>query len=137
MLHNNYIVLPRGYEPLTGYTGYRMLDRHPSGRYTAREAIGSARGPAAAVWDTQTGSIVYAPHPASLIGWLNSGSDVMLVRDTVANSGAPDTLQGNGEGGTYFERRTWPKGELISSCRLTLYSGWPHSLVVSPHGNLA
>lgn len=118
------------YEPLEGQRPYRLLDRHPTGAYLALAAPGEQTS--AAVWESQTGKLVWVPKGAILLSWLEHGAQVVQVKEPRDLERPPEQ-----EDQLYlFERQHWPDGPLISRCLVTLSQGEPESLVVSPHGNL-
>lgn len=139
---DGYAPLLRGYEALPGYTRYRVLEHHPSGRFVAMKAIGPDPLPLrAALWDTQSGRVSYAPPSATLLGWLPGGRQIASL---IAN-GAPQANEETAGGGAAaawrefcLERRAWPDTDLapFGVCQLDIVAWWPHSMTFSPHGNL-
>jgi hypothetical protein len=99
------------------------------------EGIDNRMLPRAAVWDSQSGHIIYAPQDTWLVGFVGDGSGVV----TLGYAGADHTqsaTQPRVPEEFWFEYRTWPRRELVGSCTVRLFSGWPHSFVASPHNNL-
>ena len=80
---------------------YWVHGRHPSGQLLAAEVF-AVLANECAVWDVETGELVWRPKARS-ISWSDDGSAVALLV---------------GEYGDDFELRSWPERELISTCRV-------------------
>jgi hypothetical protein len=112
-----------GLEPLNGVDPLDELGRHPDGRQVAMRTGWDAegRGERAAVWDTRTGKITWAPEGAVAIAWLRGGSELLVVID--------ETLH----------RLTWPEKEPLAACEVPRRGGegWIDRIVVDRQDRLA
>lgn len=122
------------YTPLDGEVPLRELSHHPTSAEAVLVAY-VAGGQRAAVWNTDTGALVWAPDGARAIAWMPDGATVAVVRDAPQpNTAAPVP----GSGTTYrFDRFTWPDQQRLDGCDLVLDMGYPVDLVISPRGDLA
>ena len=93
-----------------------------------------------AVWDEQSGALLWAPENTIAMAWLHHGTQIALLRERYDYQPEMHKILGSplqSEFTYTWERRTWPRQELISSCSLTMPTGWPVTLVTSPHSDLA
>lgn len=131
------------FRPLHGETPHTRLADHPDGRHVALQITRrdlDVLAERAAVWDSASGKLVWAPEDVRAIAWTPDGNEVLLVRERY--SPAPKKrgiivtpLQS--EFGYSFERATWPGGKPLSVTPLRFRTGWPVAIAPSPTDPLA
>jgi hypothetical protein len=99
---------------------YWVHGRHPSGRLIAAE-VWEVLEDECAVWDLETGDLVWRP-PAHSVAWSQDGTNVALLV---------------GEYGDDFELRSWPERELISQCVVKPWACCNEVVALSPRGDRA
>ena len=99
---------------------YWVHGRHPSGQFLAAEVWDVLREECA-VWDLETGDLVWRPR-ASSISWTDEGDMVALLV---------------GEYGEDFELRSWPGRDLISKCKVKPSACCNEYVSLSPRGDRA
>jgi hypothetical protein len=99
---------------------YWVHIRHPSGRLLAAE-VWDVLKQECAVWDLETGDLVWRP-PAHSIAWSRDGAKVALLV---------------GEHGDDFELRSWPERDLISACVVEPWACCNEFVALSPRGDRA
>lgn len=57
---------------------HRLLDSHPNGSHLVLQG---GRGPESAVWEKETGRIVWAPDHAIALAWLKQGTQIAALSD--------------------------------------------------------
>lgn len=133
------------FEPFIGATPFRVLSRHPNGLLVALQVITThpqtgCTASFGAIWNVETRELVWEPEGASCLAWNADGSEIGLIReyyeyDPKAHRVIGSALQSEF---TYrWERHSWPDKALISSCPITMPTGWPEATAISPRGNLA
>lgn len=104
------------------------IRRHPTSPALAIPLFG--RNGVAAVWDSETGNLLWRPQPGGDIAWSPDGSSAYVL---VARFGP-----GPGGGiGHRLLRYSWPGRELQEELLFSVPSGGADMLVVSPAGGLA
>lgn len=134
-----------GFEPFMGEAPFRVLSRHPHNVLVALQVVTThpqAGGTAefAALWNVETRKIVWKSEGVRALAWNVDGTELGLIRerydyDPTAHGLIGSALQS--EFSYTWERRSWPDQELISSCPITMPTGWPEAVAISPRGNLA
>jgi hypothetical protein len=99
---------------------YWVHGRHPSGRLLAAEVLGVLDNECA-VWDLETGHLVWRP-PARSISWSDDGAAVALLV---------------GKDGDDFELLSWPERDPISKCRVKPWACCNTYVSLSPRGDRA
>jgi hypothetical protein len=120
------------FEPLNGVAPFRALDQHPDNVHVALQTPNDE----SAVWDINTGNIVWRPDETPALCWMSGGGQFVALRSHYTP--APD---GRGPAQRdythYFERRWWSGKEIISSCDIGIPTGWLVDVVASPSGDVA
>ncbi len=113
------------FEKMPGGRPYRLLGSHPDGKHVALQAKEHHAG-RSAVWEQETGHIVWKPERAIALAWLSNGTQIGALREA---STAPYE----------FALYTWPDTQLLHRCPLSPppECGWMVDLVISPSGDLA
>lgn len=113
------------FEKMPGETPYRLLEIHPTGKYLAMQAKEHRSG-RSAVWEKETGQIVWKPDRAIALAWLRGGMQIGVLREA---SNAPYE----------FALYTWPETQMLHSCSILPppRAGWMIDLVISPQNDLA
>lgn len=106
------------------------LRKHPTSSAIALSPLLRRNCPQSAVWDSETGKLLWVPNKATDIGWSPDGRSVYLLWSQYIPT--PDRLAGH-----WLQRYTWPGCDLEEELRFVVPSGSPHFLVVSPTGGLA
>ena len=133
------------FEPFLNEAPFRVLSRHPNGLLVALQVVTShpqagATAEFSALWDVQTRKLVWEPEGVSALAWNVDGSELGLIReryeyDPTAHAVIGSALQSEC---TYtWERQFWPEKELLHSCPISMPTGWPQAVAISPRGNLA
>jgi hypothetical protein len=129
------------FEPLDGTRPYNVLDRHPDGRSIALQAyLASAHGERAAVWDLDSGTLIWKPSDTIALCWLLEGDHALLLRETYRRDPQHPPIIASplqSEFTYTLERQTWPEHQLIRSCIVTPPEGWVNRVTVSPRKDLA
>jgi hypothetical protein len=112
----------RWYEPVAGTHPSAVLDVHPDGRHVALQAPTSTHE-TAAVWDRQTGRLVWAPEDTQALCWLPGGAQLAV-------------LQGGHALDERLSRYRWPGRQHLRSCPIRYDGGWTLEVVASPRGDL-
>jgi hypothetical protein len=99
---------------------YWVHGRHPSGRFLAAQVL-DVLGEECAVWDLETGDLVWRPQATS-VSWSDDGGLVALLV---------------GKDGDDFELRSWPERDLISKCRVKPSACCNTFVSLSPRGDRA
>jgi WD40 repeat protein len=99
---------------------YWVHGRHPSGRLIAAE-VRDVLENECAVWDLETGDVVWRPKAHSVV-WSQDGATVALLV---------------GEDGDDFELRSWPRRTLISRCVVRPWACCNRYVALSPRGDHA
>jgi len=127
------------FAPLDGILPHLVLDRHPDGRAVALQAPFSPLD-RAAVWDAQTGALIWNPGVTMALHWLPNGEEIVLLRERSAvTRGYPPLADSPlGDGNWYvLERASWPGRTVVGACKVVLPEGWGNAVTVSPRGDLA
>jgi len=113
------------FEKLAGGAPYRVLDTHPDGRHIVMQAKAHYSG-RSAVWEQETGHIVWRPERAIALAWLRNGTHLGVLRE------ASETPY-------EFVIYTWPEVQPLYRCPVAPPFGWGEmlDLVISPQNNLA
>ena len=93
-----------------------------------------------AVWDSQSGSLVWAPTNTIAMAWLHQGREVALLREGYDPQPEMHKVIGSplqSEFTYTWERCSWPEKQFISSCSIIMPTGWPTALTISPCADLA
>jgi len=119
---------PPWVDPNKDCVGFR-LHRHPtSSAFTVSPLFG--QNCVAAVWDSQSGKLLWAPERASEIGWAPDGRSAYVL---VSKFG-PGPRGGIGHRLLHY---SWLERELRQELPFSVQSGGADALVVSPTGGLA
>jgi hypothetical protein len=119
---------PPRVDPNKDCVGFR-LHRHPtSSAFTVSPLFG--QNCVAAVWDSQSGKLLWAPERASEVGWASDGLSAYVLMSKFG----PGPRGGIGH---RLLRYSWPGRELWEELRFSVPSGGADALVVSPLGMLA
>lgn len=113
------------FEKMPGGLPYRLLASHPDGRHVAMQASEHDAG-RSAVWEQETGHIVWKPERAIALAWLRHGTQIAVLRE--ANTAPYE-----------FVLYSWPEAQLLHACPLMPppACGWMLDLVISPQNDLA
>ena len=111
----------RHYEPVDGTYPSAVLDVHPDGRHIALQAPTSTYG-SGAVWDRQTGRLVWAPEDTQALCWLPGGRQLVALRGGKAHD-------------ERLSRYRWPGRQHLRSCPIWYDGGWTLEVVASPRGD--
>lgn len=133
------------FEPFLNATPFRVLSRHPGGLLVALQVVTShpqTGGTAefSAIWDVGTRKLVWKPEGMIALAWNADGSELGLIRERYVYDPTAHAVIGSAlqrEFSYTWERRSWPEKELLHSCSITMPTGWPAALAISPRGNLA
>lgn len=133
------------FEPFLNESPFRVLSRHPDGQLVALQVVTShpqARTTAefSALWDGETGKLVWAPQGVHALALNEDGSELGLIRERYVYDPTAHVIIGSAlqsEFSYTWERRSWPEKSLLHSCPIIMPTGWPEALAISPRGNLA
>jgi hypothetical protein len=92
-----------------------------------------------AVWNAQTGKIVWAPPDAFTMAWCHDGQEVgVICEQDVPVRVARETPRPSQREHVYFWKRyAWPSLQLLNSCFLVQSTASLFHLVISPRSDLA
>jgi hypothetical protein len=126
-------------EPLLGSQPCFLLECHPAEPLAAMQAFAKSHymNECSAIWNLESGKIVWAPENAIAIGWLPGYEEVCLVRcnyqhDPKRHKVIATPLQS--EFCYFFERWTWPAKKRLTQLKIELPTGWPAGVVAAPTG---
>jgi len=123
------------FETLDGNAANILLDCHADGKLVSLGAFTYG----AAVWDLETGKIVWKPEGTSAICWSSDGREIYLVTEQYERADEhPSAVKSPPQIKlTYvLERRSWPERELLGTCNLRFRTGWPIGVLASPRNDL-
>ena len=129
----------RRYAKIRGQRPGTVLGRHADGRHIALQALDVPLDRAGA-WNVQSGKLVWEPKNTVALAWMPNGDQVLAVTHRYEGSAKHprDFLKvRQSEIGYELKRLTWPGIQPITSCSLSLDSGWFSSVAVSPAGDRA
>jgi hypothetical protein len=128
------------YEPLGDAKPVALISSHPSGQYVALQVPGMPLN-RAAVWETATGRLVWAPPDTVALSWMPDGREMILIRyryQRADDHPAMIVTPLQQEYSWSLERRSWPERNRLRACPLErLLVGWFDDVVLSPRGDLA
>jgi hypothetical protein len=133
------------FEPLMGEAPFRMLSRHANGLLVALQIVtdhpqAGTTSFFSAIWNLESRTLVWKPDGVSALAWNVDGNEIGLIREHYAYDPTAHVVIGSALQSEFtyiWERRSWPDKELISSCPITMPTGWPEAVAISPLGNLA
>jgi hypothetical protein len=133
-----------GFEPFMGKAPFRVLSRHPNGLLVALQVVTNhpqtgCTADFGAIWNVETRKLVWKPEGVSALAWNVDGSEIGLICERYKYDPTAHVLIGSALQSEFtytWERRSWPDKERISSCPITMPTGWPEAVAISPRGNL-
>jgi hypothetical protein len=133
------------FEPFMDEAPFRVLSLHPNGLLAALQVVtdhpqAGNTAEFSAIWNIETRSLVWQPEGVSALAWNVDGKEIGLIREHYDYDPTAHVLIGSALQSEFtytWERLSWPEKELISSCPITIPTGWPEAIAISPRGNLA
>ncbi len=109
----------------SGTATYRLLDRHPDGKYLAMQGKAWRSG-RSAVWEQESRRLVWAPERAIALAWLRNGTQIAVLQE--ANASPYECV-------VY----TWPERQVLQICPVSppARCGEMLDLTISPVNDLA
>lgn len=89
--------------------------------------------------DTDTKKTIWRPEGATHMAWLRAGAEIGIIAETFTLDPNRPAIIGSrlqSEMSYRFERWTWPDRQRISSCPITMRTGWPTQLLPTPDPHL-
>ncbi len=130
-------------EPLEDQAPHWFLSNHADKKHAARQII--VQNERAAIWDTETGKIVWQPDGVNALCWAEKGTIVLAAREGYEHN--PALHGGNGipfilsplqaEYTHIVEVWTWPELSFCFEAPFSLPTGWVYHLVASHTENKA
>jgi hypothetical protein len=126
-----------GFEALHGAQPRFVLDEHPDGEFIAMQTPPKAHRQRAAVWNTRSRKIVWAPEDIDVMCWTTDGQEVLTLRNYYERRPEKHDIivtPLQSEYTHFLERRSWPGRNLVGYCEVELPTGWVVELIPSPSG---
>lgn len=113
------------FQPLGRNRPEWLMSRHPSERIVVLQTT-AGDADRAAVWDEESGQLLWQPEHTTAMSWSPDGKHVLSVTDQYAKDRSAEHSHS-------LDLWVWPERKLVASWPLDM-PGWCHDLVMSPIG---